>query len=200
MLTEVLRKAFQIGKNCFSRPRISTGTIFSKFNKEAKNLSEEILKQKEAIVKDIEDKVNRSKSIVIVDYRGINVEQDTQMRTELRKSGVEYKVLKNHLVFRAFKNAGYDGFEEILKGPTAVAFSYDDAVAPAKIIGDYVKKVNKIAIKGGIVEGKQMSTDDIAKLATIPSKNVLVAQLLGLLTSPMRGLAVAINEVAKKNA
>lgn len=163
-------------------------------------MSEEILKQKEAQVKDIEDKVNRAKSVVLVDYRGINVEQDTSMRTELRKSNVEYKVLKNHLVLRAFNNAGYSGFEEVLKGPTAVAFSYDDAVAPAKIIVDYVKKVNKISVKGGIVEGKSMSSDDITKLATIPSKNVLVAQLLGLLTSPMRGLAVAINEVAKKNA
>lgn len=163
-------------------------------------MSKETLKLKEEQVKDIEDKVNRAKSVVLVDYRGITVEQDTAMRSELRKANVEYKVLKNRLVLRAFNNTGYTGFDETLQGPTAVAFSYDDAVAPAKIIVDYVKKVNKISVKGGIVEGKIMDENGINTLATIPSKNVLVAQLLGLLTSPMRGLAVAVSEIAKKNA
>lgn len=163
-------------------------------------MSEKIIKIKEEQVKEIQDKVNKAKGIVLVDYRGINVEEDTKMRGELRNAGIEYKVLKNRLVLRAFDNSGYKGFDEILKGPTAIAFSYDDAVAPARIIADNCKKINKISIKGGIVEGIIMNSDQISSVAAIPSKEVLLAQLLGLLTSPMRSLAIAVSEVAKKNA
>jgi len=163
-------------------------------------MSLETIKIKEEQVAVIEDKAKRAKGIVLVDYRGLNVAEDTEMRNNLRKEGVEYKVLKNRLVLRAFNNAGYEGFDKVLEGPTAVAFSYEDATAPARIIMESVKKTNKISVKGGVVEGKILDAAAITAVANIPSREVLLAQLLGLLTSPMRSLAIAVNEVAKKQA
>ncbi len=160
----------------------------------------EALKLKKEQVAQIEDKIKRSAGIVIVDYRGITVEEDTALRAGLREAGVEYKVIKNRLLLKAFNNTGYEGFDKVLEGPTAVAFSYDDATAPARIISEKGKKLNKLAVKGGVVENQIMDAAGINKIANIPSKNVLLGQLLGLLTSPMRGLAVALNEVAKKQA
>ena len=157
-----------------------------------------LLKQQQVDV--ILDKVKRAKGIVLLDYRGINVEQDTAMRNELRKENIEYKVLKNSLCVRAFEKAGFSGLEDVLTGPTAVAFSYDDATAPARIVAENCKKIPKISLKGGIVEGKVLDAKGISAVAAIPSKNVLIGQLLGLLTSPMRSVAIALSEVAKKKA
>lgn len=171
----------------------------SKESLEQKKETESLRIKKEQVVA-LEDKVKRASGIVIIDYRGITVEEDTNLRSALRAAGVEYKVIKNRIILRAFKNSGYDGFDKIFEGPTAVAFSYDDATAPARIISENSKKLNKLTVKGGIVEKQIYDAAGIAKIATIPSKNVLIGQLLGLLTSPMRGLAVALNEVAKKQA
>lgn len=161
-------------------------------------MSAETIKIKEQQVAEYAEKFGKAKSVVLVDYRGLNVAEDTSMRSELRKANVEYKVVKNRLILRAFVNAGYQGFDSVLEGPTAIAVSYDDAVAPAKIIVDNVKKTNKITVKGGVVEGKIMDAQGITKVASIPAKPVLVAQLLGMLQTPVRGLAVALSEIAKK--
>lgn len=161
-------------------------------------MSAETLKLKEQQVAEYAEKFAKAKSVVLVDYRGLNVAEDTSMRSELRKANVEYKVVKNRLILRAFVNAGYQGFDSVLEGPTAIAVSYDDAVAPAKIIVDNVKKTNKITVKGGVVEGKIMDAQGITKVASVPAKPVLVAQLLGMLQTPVRGLAVALSEIAKK--
>ena len=161
-------------------------------------MSAETLKLKEQQVAEYAEKFGKAKSVVLVDYRGLNVAEDTSMRSELRKANVEYKVVKNRLILRAFVNAGYQGFDSVLEGPTAIAVSYDDAVAPAKIIVDNVKKTNKITVKGGVVEGKIMVAQGITKVASVPAKPVLVAQLLGMLQTPVRGLAVALSEIAKK--
>lgn len=161
-------------------------------------MSAETLKLKEQQVAEYAEKFGKAKSVVLVDYRGLNVAEDTSMRIELRKANVEYKVVKNRLILRAFVNAGYQGFDSVLEGPTAIAVSYDDAVAPAKIIVDNVKKTNKITVKGGVVEGKIMDAQGITKVASVPAKPVLVAQLLGMLQTPVRGLAVALSEIAKK--
>ncbi len=161
-------------------------------------MSAETIKLKEQQVAEYAEKFGKAKSVVLVDYRGLNVAEDTSMRNELRKANVEYKVVKNRLILRAFVNAGYEGFDSVLEGPTAIAVSYDDAVAPAKIIVDNVKKTNKIAVKGGVVEGKIMDAQGVTKVASIPAKPMLVAQLLGMLQSPVRGLAVALSEIAKK--
>ena len=164
-------------------------------------MSKEAIAQKAQQVEDIAEKVKKAKSVVLVDYRGLTVAQDTEMRVSLLQAGVDYKVLKNRLVLRAFNGCGFDGLEKVLEGPTAVAFGYEDPVAPAKIVAETVTKTNnKIAIKGGIIEGKQASVDEINALAKIPAKPVLVAQLLGMLTNPMRSLAVALSEIAKKQS
>ena len=164
-------------------------------------MSKEAIEQKAQQVEEIVEKVKKSKSIVLVDYRGLTVAQDTEMRVNMRKAGVDYKVLKNRLVLRALNNCGFDGFEKVLEGPTAVAFGYEDAVAPAKIVAETVTKTNnEIAIKGGIIEGKQASVEEVNALSKIPAKPVLVGQLLGMLTSPMRSLAVALSEIAKKQS
>lgn len=164
-------------------------------------MSKESIALKAQQVEEIAEKVKKAKTIVLVDYRGLTVAQDTEMRTEMRKAGVDYKVLKNRLVLRAFNACGVEGFEKVLEGPTAVAFGYEDAVAPAKLVADTVAKTNnKISIKGGVIEGKAADVEEIKALAKIPAKPVLVGQLLGMLTNPMRSLAVAISEIAKKQS
>jgi len=161
-------------------------------------MSAEIMKAKEQIVSEYVEKVGKAKSFVLIDYRGLTVAEDTAMRNELRKNNVEYKVIKNRLVLRALNQAGIEGFDKVLEGPTAMAISYEDAVAPAKVLTENAKKLNKTAIKGGVVEGKVMTVEELAKVATIPSKPVLVAQFLGMLQTPVRSLAVVLSEIAKK--
>ena len=162
--------------------------------------SPSILKQKEEEVALICDKIKKAKSVILIDYRGLSVAQDTQMRVDLRKENVEYKVIKNRIMLRALRASGYEGFDEVLQGPTAVAFGYEDAVMPAKILADSAKKFNKMTLKGGVAEGKVLSDKDVIALSKVPSKPVLLGQLLGLLTNPMRSLAVAMAEVAKKKS
>lgn len=161
-------------------------------------MSAETIKQKQQQVAEYVEKLGKAKSVVLVDYRGLNVAEDTAMRNELRAAKVEYKVVKNRLVLRAFNDAGITGFESALEGPTAIAISYDDAVAPASILVSAVKKTQKIKLKGGVVEGKALDEKGITAVAAIPPKPMLVAQLLGMLQSPVRSLAVALSEIAKK--
>ncbi len=162
--------------------------------------SKEILKKKKSEVAGIKEKIEKAKSVILYDYRGLTVLEDTNLRTALRKEKVEYKVIKNRIMLRAFEAAGYKDFNEILQGPTAVAFGYDDAVTPAKILADTAKKLNKTALKGGMCEGRALDTAAVTALAKMPPKPVLVAQLLGMLTAPVRSLAVALSEIAKKKA
>ena len=161
-------------------------------------MSTEIMKVKEQIVSDYAEKLAKAKSFVIVDYRGLTVAEDTQLRKELRENNVEYAVVKNRLTLRAMEKAGFTGLDQVLTGPTAVAISYEDAVAPAKVLVTNAKKNNKLEVKGGMVEGKILSVDEVNGVASIPAKPVLIAQLLGMLQTPIRGLAVALSEIAKK--
>ena len=115
--------------------------------------SKEVLELKQKQVEDIKAKISAAKSLVIIDYMGLNVAEDTAFRKQLRDAGVDYQVLKNRLVKRAFDDLGYTQFDEALNGPTAVAFSDTDAVAPAKIIVENIKKLNKMKAKCGLVEG-----------------------------------------------
>lgn len=160
--------------------------------------SKAVLEQKQAEVAVIADKIKKAKSVVFVDYRGVTVAQDTELRNELRKNKVEYKVLKNKLVIKALAKLSIAGLDKTLEGPTAFAFGYDDPVTPAKILSEAIKTQKKMAFKGGIVEGKVMDAASIGAVASIPSKPVLLAQLLGLLTNPMRSLAVAMDQIAQK--
>ena len=161
-------------------------------------MSTEIMKVKEQIVSDYAEKLARAKSFVIVDYRGLTVAEDTQLRKELRENNVEYAVVKNRLTLRAMEKAGFTGLDQVLTGPTAVAISYEDAVAPAKVLVTNAKKNTKLEVKGGMVEGKILSVEEVNGVASIPAKPVLIAQLLGMLQTPIRGLAVALSEIAKK--
>lgn len=162
--------------------------------------SKAILEQKSLIVAEIKEKIQNAKCIVMIDYKGISVKNDTELRNTFRKAGVEYKVLRNTMVRKAFNELGITDFDKDLNGTTAVAFSNSDIVAPAKIVIDMAKKIPQVVAKCGFVENKRIDANGVKALASIPSKEVLLAQLLGLLTSPMRSLAIAINEIAKKNS
>ena len=158
-----------------------------------------IIEMKERLVKDIAEKIRKAQSVIVYDYRGLTVAEVTALRAEMRKAGVEYVVLKNSMVERACDEAGIDAsIKATLKGPSAFAFGYDDAVAPAKILKDFIKKTKKCEVKGGIVEGKVTSVEDIKALADLPSREVLIARMLGSMMSPITGLAIALDQVAKK--
>ena len=156
---------------------------------------------KKVVVSEIEGLAKDAKSIVLVDYRGLTVAQATELRDAVRAAGGTYKVYKNRLMKIAFDKLGITFPATDFEGTTAVLFHANDEVAPAKIALDGTKKFNKhLKLKSGFVNGKYFNTEEITAFANIPSREVLLAQLLGLLTNPMRSLAVAISEVAKKNA
>ena len=155
---------------------------------------------KKVVVSEIEGYAKNAKSIVLVDYRGLTVAQVSELRNKVRAAGGVYKVYKNRLMKIAFDKLGIEFPATDFEGTTAVLFHETDEVATAKIALDGNKAYGSIKLKSGYVAGKYYNTDEITNLANIPSREVLVAQLLGLLTNPMRSLAVAVSEVAKKNA
>ena len=156
------------------------------------------LEAKKELVSEIKDKIQRAKSFVIVDYRGITVVQDTELRTSFRNANAEYKVYKNRLVLRALNELGITGFEEHLQGTSAIAFGYEDELTPAKLVSQAGAKTQKLEVKCGLLNGSFISADEVKALASIPSREELIAKLLFLLQSPMRGLAVALNAIAEK--
>lgn len=153
---------------------------------------------KREIVDGIKDKIQKSTSFVIIDYKGLTVAEDTQLRNEFRQAQVEYKVLKNTLVKIALNELGYTDFDEALNGPTAIAFSYADAIAPAKVAVSNIKKLNKMQVKCGMLDKKYVDEATVQALSKVPNKETLLAMLLSVLQAPVRGLAVALNEIAKK--
>ena len=158
------------------------------------------LEAKKELVAEIKDKLSRAKCVVFVDYRGLNVAQDTEMRTEFRKNNSDYKVYKNRLVLRAANELGISGLEEHLQGTSAIAFGYEDEVSAAKIVSQVGEKTNMLSIKCGLLNGKLIPSDEVKTLAKIPSREELIGKLLFIFQNPMRSLAVAINEIAKKQA
>ena len=159
-----------------------------------------IIEMKAQQVAEIAEKIKRAQSVIICDYRGLTVEEDTKMRQELRNAGVEYMVLKNSMVERAAKEAGIDeSINAMLKGPSAFAFGYDDAVAPAKVLKEnLVKKFKKGELKGGILEGEVVDTATVTAIAELPSREQMIARMLGSMMGPVTKLAVALKEVAKQ--
>ena len=140
---------------------------------------------KEIVVSEIQEKLEKAKSAVLIDYIGLTVQEVTELRNQFRAAGIEYKVLKNTMISRAADLIGISGLEN-LSGPTAVAFSYTDPTAGAKIILDYQKKTRKTKIKLGVLGKTMISAEGVADLSKIPSKEVLIAQLLGVLNGPPR--------------
>lgn len=160
-------------------------------------MSKEFIAQKALIVDEVTEKFNNAASAVVVDYRGLTVEQVTALRKELREAGVEMKVIKNKILVRAAEKAGYEGMEEVFSGPTAVAFSSEDVVAPARIMANFAKTAEALSIKGGVIEGKVATLEEINALATLPSRDGLLSMLLSVLQAPVRNVAYAINAVAE---
>lgn len=160
--------------------------------------SEKILKNKQQVVAEIAEEMKNATTVVFVDARGLTVEEDTELRVALRKNDVKYKVRKNTLALRAAESLGYTGLEEYLKGPTTIACApnYTDA---AKILSKYEKKFNNLTIKGGILEGNAVDPKVVKQLADLPSREMLLARLMGALNSPVTKLAIAIKAIADKD-
>ncbi|WP_438435329.1 50S ribosomal protein L10 [Gorillibacterium sp. sgz500922] len=157
-----------------------------------------VLESKQQQVSEVSGKLKESTTTVVVDYRGLNVAQVTELRKQLRGAGVEFEVLKNTVVRRATAEAELSELDQYLTGPTAIAFSKEDAVAPAKILSDFAKKNDKLSVKGGVVEGKVVGFDQIKALADLPSREGLLSMLLSVLQAPMRNFALAVKAVSEK--
>ncbi len=158
----------------------------------------EIRKEKEAVVEEIKTKIQAAKSVVLVDYKGLTVAQDTELRCNFRKAGVEYKVYKNRLAKIAFNELGFPQFDEALEGPTAIAFSMNDSVSAAKISAEANKKYNKLQTKCGLVDGEFNDADALKIIASLPSREVLIAKMLGSMLAPVSKLAYVLNAIAEK--
>ena len=159
-------------------------------------MSEAIIAKKAQQVAEVAEQFKNASSVVVVDYLGITVEQATNLRSELRKAGVQFAVVKNSILSRAAKEAGLEGMDDVFKGPSAVAFSNEDVVAPAKILADFAKKVEALEIKAGVVEGKVSSKEEIEALAKLPNREGLLSMLLSVLQAPVRNTALVFKAVA----
>ncbi len=158
-----------------------------------------ILEEKKALVASLVEKIKNSPAGVLVDYKGINVEDDTKLRKQLREAGVEYAVIKNTLIRFAAKELGFDELDACLHGTTALAISTtDDVVAPAKILADFAKTHENFTLKAGYLEGKAIGEDEVKKLAAMPSKETLIAQVLYSFNYPIMQLAIACDAIVKK--
>ncbi len=153
---------------------------------------------KAPIVEEISAGIKDAQSVVLVDYRGLTVEQDTQLRRNLREAGVSYKVYKNTFMTRAFKGTECEDLIQYLEGPSAVAISKEDATAPARVLAEFAKTADKLEIKAGVVEGTVYDAKGIASIASIPSREVLISRLLGSLKSPITNFARVMNQLAEK--
>ncbi len=160
--------------------------------------SAKILESKKAMVQKLVERLNNSQAGVLADYRGLTVDQDTELRRKLREANVEYTVIKNSIIHFAVKEAGLEGLDSILEGPTALATCSDDVVSPAKVLCDFAKKNDQLEIKGGFVEGAVISIDEVKKYASIPSKDVLISKMMGSMLSPIGALARALQAMADK--
>jgi large subunit ribosomal protein L10 len=147
------------------------------------------LEAKKVLVSELSEKIAKAQSIIVIDYKGLTVEEDTDLRNRFRKAGVEYKVIKNTLFLRSAVENNISGMEEFLEGTSSFAFGYDDPVAPAKVISEFIKDKKKTQIKVGVVDGKLIDVKGVEALADLPSKEVLVAQVLGTMNAPIAGFA-----------
>ncbi|EDL62548.1 50S ribosomal protein L10 [Bacillus sp. SG-1] len=155
-----------------------------------------ILDQKKQIVDEISDKLKNSVSTIIVDYRGLDVSEVTELRKQLREAGIDFKVYKNTMTRRAAEAAGFEGLNEVLTGPNAIAFSTEEVVAPAKILNNFAKEHEALEIKAGIIEGTVTSVEEVKAIAELPNREGLLSMLLSVLQAPMRNFALATKAVA----
>ena len=160
-----------------------------------------VLSEKQAIVAELTEKIQKATAGVIVDYKGITVEEDTALRKECREGGVDYAVVKNTLLRFAFNNTGLNDLDDLLNGTTSLAISHSDPIAPMRVINKFAKQFNgeKFTIKAGFMDGKVLSLDEIKALAELPSKEALQAQVLGTMLAPITSLAVVLGQIVEKN-
>ncbi|QEK11157.1 50S ribosomal protein L10 [Crassaminicella thermophila] len=154
---------------------------------------------KKQIVEEIKEKFSKAQSAVIVDYRGLTVEEVTELRKQMREAGVEYKIYKNTLMRLAVKDTDFESLTADLTGPNAVAFGYEDPVTPARILNDFAKEHKALELKSGVVEGQYYDIETIKQIAEIPSREVLLAKFLGSIKSPLSNLAYLLQAIADKN-
>ncbi len=190
-LPSCLWGGFFIWKTPFGREEIPT-IFYKEVNKMAK------VELKQPVVQEISERIKDAQSVVLVDHRGLTVEQDTQLRRELREAGVTYKVYKNTMMNFAFKGTACEELAQYLEGPSAMAVSTEDATAPARALAKFAKKAPKLEIKGGVVEGTVYDAAGIANIASIPSREELISKLLGSLQSPITNFARVMNQLAEK--
>lgn len=157
-----------------------------------------VLEAKKSVVTEISDKMKSAATVVVVDYRGLNVSQVTELRKNLREAGVDFKVYKNTMARRAAEEVGFEGLNEHLVGPNAIAFSEEDVIAPAKILHEFSKENEALEIKAGVIEGEVATAEEMKALATLPSRDGLLSMLLSVLQAPVRNLALATKAVAEK--
>lgn len=154
---------------------------------------------KQPIVEAISEEIKDAQSVVLVDYRGLTVAQDTELRKQLREAGVVYKVYKNTMMKRAFEGTEFEGLQTYLEGPSAIAISKDDATAPARILCDFAKGAQALELKGGVVEGNVYDVAGLTELSAIPGREVLLSRLLGSMQSPIANFARVIKQIAEKD-
>lgn len=161
--------------------------------------SEKVLESKKAVVAELTERLQNAQAGVIADYRGLTVAQDTELRNKLREAGVEYTIVKNTLTRFAANAVGLEGLDPVLHGPTALATSANDVVAPAKVLVEFAKNNEQLEIKAGFVDGKVIDVDEVKVYASIPSKEVLIAKMLGSLQAPIASLVRTLDAIAKKD-
>ncbi len=159
-------------------------------------MSKEIIAKKAAIVEEVVEKFEKASSVVVVDYRGLTVEEVTNLRKELREAGVEMRVIKNTYLKRAADKAGYEGLDDTFSGPTAVAFADEDVTGPDRILSKFAEDHEALEVKGGMIEGKVVSLEEIHALAKLPNREGMLSMLLSVLQAPVRNFAYAVKAVA----
>lgn len=156
------------------------------------------LKEKQLVVAELVEQFGQAKGAVLTDYKGISANKVNQLRKELRNNGVEFKVVKNTLAKRAINELGISGLDSYLEGPTAIAYSIEDPVAPAKSVADFIQENKTLKIKAGFVEGKVISVDGVQALASLPSREVLIAQVVGGMAAPLSGFLNVLQGPVRK--
>jgi len=185
-----------VKKRFYLPPYVYMGVIFlNKYGGQKMSVNKEA---KIALYDEIKEKLSKATHVVMVDYSGVNVEEITKLRSECRAAGVEYKVYKNTLVARAAKELGIEGWDQFLEGTNAFAFSYEDVVAPSKILYEFGKKTEKCTIKCGYMDGKVTTVQEEEALAKLPGKDALIVQLIWTLQGNVRNLAYALNAIKEK--
>ncbi len=163
-------------------------------------MSVENLKKKQSVIDEIKEKLERAESAVVIDYMGISVEQADAMRKRLRDANVDYTVYKNKMVSRAIKDTKFAELENVLSGPSAFAFSYDDAIAPAKILSGIMKDFKKMEFKAGIIQGTMFDAEGVKAIAMLPSRDELISKFMGSILSPVSKFARTLQAIAEQKA